>query len=359
MNFIIGIFQFLTREKLYTALLIVIIGFFIFIRVYHDGELSHPDEFSQKQLKEVEMTIQKNSRNPEFLKKRFEEAPRLRWSLQVFTMGAFASLLIGVVMNIGMFQKWRKKESWLPPRVFGGRAKWDFEEIAKVSILVIFAGLLLTAAGFVFHRFLGLDFNSNFFMIAHTTAIDLIALFLMVHFVRQKEGKGRFVFGVRAPEGWFREIFMGIKSYFAIIPHFFLTLVLLLLIISRWAYEPPPHPLIGVFVQESERAPWVVFYSLILACVIGPIVEEVFFRGFLYPVIRKYIGTHWAMIATAVLFALIHENLFSFLPIFILGLALAYLYEKRGNLLACIVLHIFHNTVFITYFFLIKETFLS
>lgn len=359
MNWINSILQFFTREKLYTAFLIIIIGFFVFVRVYHAGELTHPDEFSQKQLKEVETSIQKNSRDPEFLRKRFEEAPRLRWYLQVFTMGAFTALMIGIFINIGMFRKWRRKELWLPPRVFGSHAKWGFVEVVKTSILVVLIGISLNLAAIALHRLAGFNFNSNFFMVVHTTVIDLTALFLMVHFVRQREGAGRLVFGVRAPEGWIREIFMGIKSYFAIIPYFMLTLVLLLLFISRWAYEPPPHPLIGVFVQEGERAPWVVIYSLILACGIGPIVEEVFFRGFLYPVVRKLIGIHWAMVVTSVLFALIHENLFSFLPIFILGLALAYLYEHRGNLLACIALHIFHNTVFVTYFFLIKEAFLS
>ncbi len=359
MYIIANILEFLTREKLYTALLFIAIGFFSFVHFYHDGELAHPDEFSEQQLKEVEATIQKNSRDPEFLKKRFSEEPRLKWYLQVFTMGAFASLLIGILINAQLFQKWLRKEPWLPPRVFGSHAKWGFTEVAKASILVVFIGIVLNGAGFVLHRILQVKINANFFMVFHTTVLDLAALYFMIHFVRQKEGMGRLVFGVRAPEGWFREIFMGIKSYFAVIPYFLLALVLLLLFISRWAYEPPPHPLVGVFVQEAERAPWIVIYSLALACFVGPVVEEVFFRGFLYPVVRKQIGIQWAMVVTAVLFALIHENLFSFLPIFILGLALAYLYEKRGNLLACIALHIFHNTIFITYFFLIKEAFLN
>ena len=63
----------------------------------------------------------------------------------------------------------------------------------------------------------------------------------------------------------------------------------------------------------------------------------------------------WAMILTAFFFALIHQNLFAFFPIFILGLCLCYLYEKRGTLVPSIVLHLTHNLVFITYFFLAKK----
>ena len=54
-------------------------------------------------------------------------------------------------------------------------------------------------------------------------------------------------------------------------------------------------------------------------------------------------------------FAFIHQNLFAFFPIFVLGLGLAYLYEKRGTLVPSIALHIVHNGVFIGYFFLVKE----
>jgi len=44
-------------------------------------------------------------------------------------------------------------------------------------------------------------------------------------------------------------------------------------------------------------------------------------------------------------FALIHWNAYVFLQIFVLGLMLAYLFEKTGSLVAPITVHICHNTV--------------
>jgi len=88
--------------------------------------------------------------------------------------------------------------------------------------------------------------------------------------------------------------------------------------------------------------------------VVGPIVEEIFFRGFLYPALRRYWGFVGAMIASSILFAGVHANIFSFFPIFFLGVVLTYLYEKRQSLIPCMALHVFHNTVFIVYFFLIR-----
>jgi len=125
-------------------------------------------------------------------------------------------------------------------------------------------------------------------------------------------------------------------------------------LVQMLSYEPPPHPLVEVFLAE-ERSPGTIAYSLFLACVAGPLFEEIFFRGFCYPAFKKRWGTGWALVLSAAFFSAIHQNLFAFLPVFILGLGLGYLYEKRGTLVPSIALHVIHNTVFIAYFFLAKE----
>jgi membrane protease YdiL (CAAX protease family) len=147
----------------------------------------------------------------------------------------------------------------------------------------------------------------------------------------------------------------GISTYLAILPLLFALLALVVYVAGRFAYEPPQHPLVNIFLQEKNVSNSMVWISLLLACVIGPAVEEVFFRGFFYMAIRKYWGTGWAAVLSAGLFAAVHENLFSFIPIFFLGMVLCYLYERRKSLISCITLHILHNSAFIMYFFLMKD----
>ena len=53
------------------------------------------------------------------------------------------------------------------------------------------------------------------------------------------------------------------------------------------------------------------------------------------------------MFATSGIFALLHLNLIAFLPIFILGLCLSFLYEKTGSLVPCMVLHMTHNLIMV------------
>jgi len=52
-----------------------------------------------------------------------------------------------------------------------------------------------------------------------------------------------------------------------------------------------------------------------------------------------------ALWGTAGLFALIHFNLLTFLPLMALALVLTYLYERTNNLLAPIAAHSFFNAL--------------
>jgi len=159
--------------------------------------------------------------------------------------------------------------------------------------------------------------------------------------------------GFRGVSLW-KDLGVGLAGYLAVLPLFTLVLAALVVLAQLFAYEPPPHPLVEVFLEE-ERSPGLVAYSIFLACVAGPFLEEIFFRGFCYPAFKKRWGSGWALVVSASFFGAIHQNVFAFWPIFVLGLVLGYLYEKRGTLVPSIALHIVHNSIFIAYFFLAKE----
>ena len=72
----------------------------------------------------------------------------------------------------------------------------------------------------------------------------------------------------------------------------------------------------------------------------APVVEEFFFRGFLYQSLRN----SWGVVAgrarqRPAIFGAIHLELDNFVPLAILGMALALLFEKTGSLWPCIMLH--------------------
>ena len=76
---------------------------------------------------------------------------------------------------------------------------------------------------------------------------------------------------------------------------------------------------------------------------IAPVAEEFIFRGMLFPFIRQLGYPKLAWFGVSFLFALIHTNVPTFVPLFVLALALTWLYERTDNLLAPITAHALFN----------------
>jgi uncharacterized protein len=66
-----------------------------------------------------------------------------------------------------------------------------------------------------------------------------------------------------------------------------------------------PMPKTTPFDQFFER-PMDAYLTVAFAITLGPLMEELFFRGFLYPVIARRMGMVWGIILTALPFGLMH-----------------------------------------------------
>lgn len=86
-------------------------------------------------------------------------------------------------------------------------------------------------------------------------------------------------------------------------------------------------------------------WFLILLAVIVPVGEEVFFRGFIYGGLRDRWGAIPATLASAVFFSIAHLQLVHGLPILVLGVLLAFLYERTRSLVPVIVTHALNNVI--------------
>lgn len=102
------------------------------------------------------------------------------------------------------------------------------------------------------------------------------------------------------------------------------------------------------FVESLSLAPngMLVVGLIILAVVIGPIAEEMFFRGFLYNVFKMRLSLKSAAILQAALFALYHQyELSGRIGVFFVGVAFAIIYERRNTLLSPTLVHTTMNLV--------------
>jgi uncharacterized protein len=85
---------------------------------------------------------------------------------------------------------------------------------------------------------------------------------------------------------------------------------------------------------------WFFFVGAILA----PLVEEIFFRGFLFQGFRAKYGWLSAMLLSSGIFAVAHLDPVSLIPTFILGNLLAYLYHRSNSIWPGVILHTLVNT---------------
>ena len=84
---------------------------------------------------------------------------------------------------------------------------------------------------------------------------------------------------------------------------------------------------------------WLFFAGVLFA----PLVEEIFFRGFLFQGFRRKYGWVNAMLLSSAIFAAAHLDPVALIPTFILGSVLAYVYHKSNSVWPGIILHFLVN----------------
>ena len=146
------------------------------------------------------------------------------------------------------------------------------------------------------------------------------------------------------PDGPKREeenlTFCGFIKFF-LISYFIMVLLNLfttgfLWIVGNFKEADVVNPLESVLSNSS------IWATIIFAGILSPIIEEVLFRGVMLNKLRTY-GDKIAIITTALLFGLFHENFSQFFYAVGLGMIFAYVTLKTGTIKYSIGLHIMIN----------------
>ena len=91
--------------------------------------------------------------------------------------------------------------------------------------------------------------------------------------------------------------------------------------------------------SELDSPVWLFITGVIVA----PLVEETFFRGFLFQGFRQRYGWIAALLLSSGIFAASHLDPVSFIPTFVLGAVLGYVYHRSNSLWPSIILHFLNN----------------
>jgi membrane protease YdiL (CAAX protease family) len=94
-----------------------------------------------------------------------------------------------------------------------------------------------------------------------------------------------------------------------------------------------------------ELAGGSVVLAILLVGMWGPVMEEIFFRGFLQGSLRDRIGPWPAVLLSSAIFALFHISPGLFVPTFLLGVAFGWVYLRTRSVWPSVLVHALHNTL--------------
>lgn len=88
-----------------------------------------------------------------------------------------------------------------------------------------------------------------------------------------------------------------------------------------------------------------IVVNLITTGILGPILEELIFRGIIYNKLKSIHKHSVAAVVTGLIFGLLHGNLVQFIYTFFFNFILIKSYEKENNILIPIIIHISANSI--------------
>jgi hypothetical protein len=99
---------------------------------------------------------------------------------------------------------------------------------------------------------------------------------------------------------------------------------------------------------KTEHSVPVLAGFVVMTCLVAPLAEEFFFRGFLFRVLWERTNVVVGTIVTGAAFGLVHKPGGDWIGVAVLalfGAALCLLFWRTASLLPCIMLHSFHNSI--------------
>jgi membrane protease YdiL (CAAX protease family) len=177
-------------------------------------------------------------------------------------------------------------------------------------------------------------------------ALEAVALFGAVHVaVLTRRHIGWRAFGLQ-PIGrrWvMTALFTGLGCV--------LLLALVVAAVQFLLGRPMVSPQAGV-IAPNGFSWWGLLLMLPLGGVAVPMAEELFFRGLLFRWLRRRLAVAPSAVLSAVVFGLVHGQLEVGIGAFLVGVVLAYAYERSGSLWPSIIIHAVQNSVSIVLMFL-------
>ena len=189
----------------------------------------------------------------------------------------------------------------------------------------------------------GKDAPPDFIGFVVSTVVAQVVVLGLIHFFLKSHGMSwPDLLGLRHPRLLGTILFALVMAVVAAVV--MTTINNLIIELITLAHKPPENQIsVQVLEKSTEPAQRIVF--ALAALVMAPLVEEILFRGILYPLLKHHGYPRLALWGTSLLFAAVHIHFATFIPLFVFGVILVWIYERTDTLLAPILTHASFNTI--------------
>jgi hypothetical protein len=213
---------------------------------------------------------------------------------------------------------------------------WDVLAIAGLTIVTMLVLQLLVLAGALWIAYP----HSNLAQVAQKPILLLVSQFLIyvavaACMIMLVEGKYHVPFWQAIRWNWpqaaWRLLGLGV------------VLLLALTVLENMLPMPKETPFEHLFDRPRDA-----YLLSLIAVTLGPLMEELFFRGFMYPVLARRMGVVWGILLTALPFGLIHLPQYGWawgaaLVIFLVGVVCGAVRATTKSVAASFLVHVGYN----------------
>lgn len=210
----------------------------------------------------------------------------------------------------------------------GEKARWGMGQIIFILLSIMGFGLVYAHYGSYLYYYLVYNFGFPTSQIAEFALayalqflVTVLAVLIAVFSSRSTLGD----LGFKSRE-WHKVLIWGIAGGIALF--FLITAVGYIIQVLIPQLKPQ------AFEEVLRKADSVRHLLLLLGigAIAAPLAEEMFFRGVVYPVFRRYFGIRWGIVVSGVFFGLLHWDIWRLVPLALGGMALAYFYERSQTI---------------------------
>jgi membrane protease YdiL (CAAX protease family) len=222
-------------------------------------------------------------------------------------------------------------------RAFIGLLGWVLGGFAIAYLLVVAVLLVLRAAGVQLENIV----NATVLNAALAAVIYVLSLTLVIGlpWLVNKRRTTKQDIGLTRLPSWM-DILLAPAGF---VVYFIISSLLVLVVTNLVSGFNPDQAQETGFENISQRYEYILAFVTLV--IIAPIAEEILFRGYLYGKLKKHAPVWVAVLATSILFGVVHGRWNVGLDVFALSLVLCSLREVTGNIWAGMILHMLKNAV--------------